>query len=319
MTNERSTNVWEKNNIPALEYCTLPRAAEILTCKISDLIHLAEIGAIEFCIALREFETSLFLPFDWQDPFAWEERFPNLYHSVHKSSLSIFRPKASLSYSTELSEKHITYHYQNESTPGLRQPLVFISGLWSLSVINTEISFFRKLALNQEVSLTALDFMLKEADVPFIRNKNTDNDDVIFVLPPTEHLYPDGGFLDESKLKSIATLTVNDIFITKLQIENIYNGLGKELPNYINGGVVNPIKGIDGSEQYTCNVNYNKVGEFIEMLIKCVPELGDGVINTSANNRYNILKAFLEQKQREGEFTDMRMPSSATIEKYFKI
>ncbi|MCL5501671.1 hypothetical protein M5Y49_23690, partial [Escherichia coli] len=225
----------------------------------------------------------------------------------------------SLSYSTELSEKHITYHYQNESTPGLRQPLVFISGLWSLSVINTEISFFRKLALNQEVSLTALDFMLKEADVPFIRNKNTDNDDVIFVLPPTEHLYPDGGFLDESKLKSIATLTVNDIFITKLQIENIYNGLGKELPNYINGGVVNPIKGIDGSEQYTCNVNYNKVGEFIEMLIKCVPELGDGVINTSANNRYNILKAFLEQKQREGEFTDMRMPSSATIEKYFKI
>lgn len=319
MTNESSTNVWEKNNIPALEYCTLPRAAEILTCKVSDLIHLAEIGAIEFCIALREFEASLLLPFDWRDSSEWEERFPGLHHSVHKSALSRFRPKASLSYSKELSEKHITYHYQNEDSPGLRRPLIFISGLWSFSVTNAEISFFRKLSINQEVSLTALDFLLKEADVPFINNTSTGSDEVIFVSPPTEHLYPDGGFLDESKLKNIATLTINDIFLTKKQIEKISNGLGVELPNYINGGVINPTKGVDDSEQYACNVNQNKVGEFIEMLIRCVPELGDEAINTSVNNRYNILKAFLEQKQREGKFTDMRMPSSATIEKYFKI
>ncbi|HCB0645345.1 TPA: hypothetical protein MYL57_005440 [Klebsiella variicola subsp. variicola] len=319
MANETRPNVWEKNNIPAMEYCTLPRAADILNCKICDLIHFAEIGAIEFCIALRDFEVSLFLPFDWRVSSVWEEKFPNLYPTVHKSPLSRFRPKANLNYPVEPLGENITYCYQYKSSPGLKQPLVFVSGLWSLSIINSQISFFRKLNINKEVSLTALDFMLKEADAPHIKNETPDRDEVIFVSPPTEHLYHNDGGLDKSKLKNIATLGLEDIYLTKMQIEKVYNGFGKEIPNYINGEVIRPERELDEKEISTCNVNQNKVGEFIGMLIRCIPELGDDVMNTSANNRHNILMAFLEQKQRDGKFTDMRMPSSATIEKYFKI
>lgn len=238
MTKNTTTppNIWEKNNIPALEYCTLPRAAEVLNCKIGDLIHFAEIGAIEFCIKLREFEASLLFPFEWRNPGVWEKKFRNSHNYINKSPLSMFRIKASMEFNNDNAEPIKKYAYQNESSPGIRSPLMFISGFWSLSIVNTEIFFFRKLKGNQEISLTALDFSLKEADVPL-----TDNgfeDEVIFVSPPTENLYPDGGSLAEERVVEITRLTTEDIYLTRMQIEKIFNGLGKELPNYINGGVL---------------------------------------------------------------------------------
>ncbi|HHQ6573144.1 TPA: hypothetical protein ACSTLY_000286 [Serratia fonticola] len=37
-------------NIPIPEYCTLERAAKLIDCEVSDLIHFGEIGAITICI-----------------------------------------------------------------------------------------------------------------------------------------------------------------------------------------------------------------------------------------------------------------------------
>ncbi|MCL6335888.1 hypothetical protein EXT66_19130 [Pectobacterium carotovorum subsp. carotovorum] len=240
MANKNHPTVWEINNIPAMEYCTIPRAAEILNCKIADIIHFSEIGAIEFCIMLREFEASLLFPFEWTVPNTWESRFSKLHSFVNKSPLSRFRPKANFNPSTEPSEQKIKYSYQHKNSPGLRKPLLFISGLWSLSIMSNQTAFFGKLKANQKVSLTALDFSLKEADEPFITNEGLSNDELMVVCPPTEHLYPNGGLLDQNKVTSIATLTIEDLYITKTQIEKIYHGIGNELPNYINGKIAQP-------------------------------------------------------------------------------
>lgn len=43
-------SVWEKNDIPPLEYCSLNRATRLLGCEIDDLWHWQNIGAIRFAI-----------------------------------------------------------------------------------------------------------------------------------------------------------------------------------------------------------------------------------------------------------------------------
>ncbi|CAM3452385.1 hypothetical protein KLVA5327_17140 [Klebsiella variicola subsp. variicola] len=90
------------------------------------------------------------------------------------------------------------------------------------------------------------------------------------------------------------------------------------MKSMINGGVTIPPEPGE-QKQIASTVNSNKVGEFIEMLIRCVPELGEDVITANPNKRHEILIKFLEDKQREGKLAGMGMPSSATIEKYFKI
>ncbi|MEB8214404.1 hypothetical protein NGI10_14760 [Raoultella ornithinolytica] len=42
--------IWEKNDIPPLEYCSLARAARLLGCEVDDLWHWQNIGAIRFAV-----------------------------------------------------------------------------------------------------------------------------------------------------------------------------------------------------------------------------------------------------------------------------
>ncbi|EEP9808256.1 hypothetical protein PP836_003910 [Salmonella enterica] len=46
--------VWERNNIPPLEYCSLSRASRLLGCEVEDLWHWQDIGAIRFSVNLGE-------------------------------------------------------------------------------------------------------------------------------------------------------------------------------------------------------------------------------------------------------------------------
>ena len=57
--NQGDASIWETNNLPALEYCDLNRAANLLNCKVADLLHWAEIGAIELCLKFNAFRASI--------------------------------------------------------------------------------------------------------------------------------------------------------------------------------------------------------------------------------------------------------------------
>lgn len=51
-TNVINATIWEKNNIPPLEYCSLSRASRLLGCEVEDLWHWQDIGAIKFAVNL---------------------------------------------------------------------------------------------------------------------------------------------------------------------------------------------------------------------------------------------------------------------------
>lgn len=129
-------NLWEKNNIPALEYCSISRAADILKCSVNDLLHWAEIGAIEICLELNGYNARIALPIieitnkindesvikeiytEWfqcqlYKVFTYDDPIP-----IDYAPLSQIRPKWEFG---EISFKD-------------GEPIIYLHGLWSLCV-----------------------------------------------------------------------------------------------------------------------------------------------------------------------------------------
>lgn len=236
MSKNKEMNVWVRNNIPALEFCSLPRSAELLGCQISDLIHFAQIGAVEFCLKFDRFQVVL----AQTDSDDWEEAFPPdlISHYTHKSPLSVFASMATIHFENDGGYRlDRLYHYQD--TPALKSPFISISGFWALTPILLDNDFFNGLQNNQEITLTALNFDVKEADIPFSSGNFGEDGFAMAATPPTEHLYVDG-LIDTELVKPISTITANDVYLTRKQIEKVANGVGCELPNHINGGVLVP-------------------------------------------------------------------------------
>jgi hypothetical protein len=280
MNKKIDKSVWEANNIPALEYCKLSRAAELLNCKIEDIIHFSEIGVIELSIKLRGFEVCLNSPFEWREQAEWEEGFgPSLFPYSHNSPLSLFLPKAEIF----RPEKKRKYFYHNEANTALRSPLLYLYGLWSLVIMPTKTPFFSHLSYGHEVSLTALELSLKECDIPFTEMMD---DNIIFVSPPTEHLYRND-FLDATLNHPVVSLTVDDIYLTRKQIEKIYNGMGETLPNYINNGVVIPNKNEANEPPSAPRLTVHQFS-FIYALLKIL-DFSEQQIRTSSPDEINEL------------------------------
>ncbi|MFS8062201.1 hypothetical protein UEF14_24100 [Klebsiella michiganensis] len=300
-------SIWHKNGIPALEYCTLPRASELLDCKMCDLLHLSSVGAIRLGILLNEFEASVWIG-DAIDikPEIFVSHAGDIVGGKIDSLgrfTSNVHPLSRVRFETQYDNEFSTYNFVRDEKAEIRHNLWLanLTGLWyfqshyewETSMINRGAADVTKLGLvfypaDTQLSQTSIKAYLRGEKIPY-----------------------------EIRYDVITELTPNDIYISRKQLEVIYDSIGKELPNYINYGVERPL----GSEARSMGIeiNSNKMGEFLEMLIRSIPELGDEVMQASANKRYSILNAFLESKQAQGKFLDMKLPASATIEKYFKI
>ncbi len=53
LMNITERNIWKLNNLPPMEYCSLPRAQKLLNCEIEDILHWHDIGAINLCLKLN--------------------------------------------------------------------------------------------------------------------------------------------------------------------------------------------------------------------------------------------------------------------------
>ncbi|CDH07046.1 hypothetical protein XBO1_2520017 [Xenorhabdus bovienii str. oregonense] len=224
-------NVWKANGLPEMEYCSLRRAAELLKCKVHDLLHFAEIRAIELCIKTQGFESALYSPMHYREKSEWENFcggslsvLLGLNPPIRGGGVSRFSPKFTHSIDFLNGKTTDSYFYEYADSPALRRPLVFLFGLWVIAGL-TEWSIFSELPIKGEISLSALDFTLKEADYEF----NPEKDDVFFVSPLTEHLYENNGLL-KKRVTPIVTLTIDDLYITKIQINKIYSNIGGEVP-----------------------------------------------------------------------------------------
>ncbi|MDH0384376.1 hypothetical protein [Citrobacter freundii] len=301
--------------IPPMEYFKLDRAASILQCDTDDLLHYGVIGAIPLCIMMRGFSSTLAFigGKDIQDPI-------DFYHEHKGNSSFLFRENNYISeFNSTLTEYDV---YKTDGGFILFRGLAH--GLWCLGhgeiesllyskrarVIDTTI--FRPFGWDTFREKTGLschiisDRYFNQSWLPTLNRQSAESI---------------GFQLSESRKPAInETLTTSDLFIARGTILELKGAIdrGEPMKSMINGGVTIPPEPGE-QKQIASTVNSNKVGEFIEMLIRCVPELGEDVITANPNKRHEILIKFLEDKQGEGKFTGMVMPSSATIEKYFKI
>lgn len=65
MSESNEQNIWADKKMPALEFCKLYRAAELLEVKEEDILHWASLGAIELCLLFQEQEAYI-SPKGWQ-------------------------------------------------------------------------------------------------------------------------------------------------------------------------------------------------------------------------------------------------------------
>ena len=301
--------------IPPMEYFTLDRAASILQCDTDDLLHYGVIGAIPLCVMMRYFCSALVFVGgkDIQDPIEF-------YHEHKVNSSFLFRESNYVSHFNSTLTEHDAY----KTDSGLILFRGLANGLWCLGHSEIESLLYSK-------KVKVIDTTIFR---PFgwdaFREKTGLSCQIIsdryfnqsWLPTLNRQLAESIGFqLSESRKPALnETLTISDLFIARDTILKLKGAIdrGEPMKSMINGGVTIPPEPGE-QKQIASTVNSNKVGEFIEMLIRCVPELGEDVITANPNKRHEILIKFLEDKQREGKLTGMVMPSSATIEKYFKI
>lgn len=301
--------------IPPMEYFTLDRAASILQCDIDDLLHYGVIGAIPLCVMMRGFPSALIFMGgkDIQDPIEF-------YHEHKGNSSFLFRENNYISeFNSTLTEYDV---YKTDGGFILFRGLAH--GLWCLGHGEIESLLYSKRARVIDATIFRPfgwdTFREKTGLSCHIISDRYFNQSWLPTL--NRQLAESAGFqLRESRKPAInEILTTSDLFIARDTILKLKGAIdtGEPMKSMINGGVTIPPEPGE-QKQIASTVNINKVGEFIEMLIRCVPELGEDVITANPNKRHEILIKFLEDKQREGKLASMVMPSSATIEKYFKI
>ncbi|MEE6418153.1 hypothetical protein V3H55_12865 [Klebsiella quasipneumoniae] len=301
--------------IPPMEYFTLDRAASILQCDIDDLLHYGVIGAIPLCVMMRGFPSALIFVGgkDIQDPI-------DFYHE-HKGNFSfLFRENNYISEFNSLLTEHDAY----KTDGGFILFRGLAHGLWCLGHGEIESLLYSKRARVIDATIFRPfgwdTFREKTGLSCHIISDRYFNQSWLPTL--NRQLAESAGFqLRESRKPAInEILTTSDLFIARDTILKLKGAIdtGEPMKSMINGGVTIPPEPGE-QKQIASTVNSNKVGEFLEMLIRCVPDLGDDVMKATANKRHSILSAFLEKQQKEGKFNNMKMPSSATIEKYFKI
>ncbi len=301
--------------IPPMEYFTLDRAASILQCDTDDLLHYGVIGAIPLCVMMRYFCSALVFVGgkDIQDPIEFYNE-----HKVNSSFL--FRDSNYVSHFNSFLTEHDVY----KTDGGFILFRGLAHGLWCLGHGEIESLLYSKRARVIDATIFRPfgwdTFREKTGLSCHIISDRYFNQSWLPTL--NRQLAESVGFqLSESRKPAInEILTTSDLFIARDTILKLKDAIdtGEPMKSMINGGVTIPPEPGE-QKQIASTVNSNKVGEFIEMLIRCVPELGEDVITANPNKRHEILIKFLEDKQREGKLAGMVMPSSATIEKYFKI
>ena len=301
--------------IPPMEYFTLDRAASILQCDIDDLLHYGVIGAIPLCVMMRGFPSALIFMGgkDIQDPIEF-------YHEHKGNSSFLFREGNYISHFNSLLTEYDVYRTDS----GLILFNGMAHGLWCVGYSEIEsLLYYGEAKLTDATPFRPFgcDIFLEKTGVSchIVSKKYFD----LNWLPLLNRKLAKKIKFNSSinrKPETEITITSSDIFIARDTILKLKDAIdtGEPMKSMINGGVTIPPEPGE-QKQIASTVNSNKVGEFLEMLIRCVPDLGDDVMKATANKRHSILSAFLEKQQKEGKFNNMKMPSSATIEKYFKI
>ncbi|UAN30805.1 hypothetical protein [Enterobacter sp. JBIWA005] len=287
-------------------YYRIEEAANYIGCSVDYIVHLAAIGTIEACLMMDGFESTLIvygIPAGEDESFFDDLQSPRCFGSIcaEKTSTSYFLPSV-----TSMRAVSVGYIMKGRAFGLWAIPLEGMEkierhGTAQADCFNSDC--WRELKADKGISLCLHPASLYYETVEEAHNA----------------LHEENG----RKALSIPkpTFTVQDIYISHCTLKKIEVLKDKkEPPESIYSGLPLGIQPeTDEQDKNTPVVNNNKMGDFIEMLIRCVPELGDDVMDASPNRRHEILRSFLDAQKNKGKFKDMTMPSSPTIEKYFRI
>ncbi|EAP4737105.1 hypothetical protein H1I13_004420, partial [Salmonella enterica] len=216
-------NIWLEKNIPALEYCRLPRATELLGCNISDLLHWAEIEAIELCLKIDWMPVSIdFDRAEDHNASIWfNEQLNNgsdcIIPIVKFSEVSIFHPSIIMA---DPKNSELTYHLssgdigynilknKDNSICG------YAEGLWNFFIHGINDEFYLALLSNGYITIDFFDLGINATD--------TDKELDIYLRPCSfdeHHFFEDteepNDWINKNILPKTITITTNDIFITR--------------------------------------------------------------------------------------------------------
>ncbi len=253
MNEAMKKNIWADKNIPAIEYCKLERSAELLGCHINDLLHWAEINAIQLCLKI-DWMPAVIETYNTNDSYlTWLNKQLSrkglLQPSISFSKSSNFTPSvimadpntsdliytlgnATLAYDIQRSDEGLIYGHAE--------------GLWCFFVRNMNYNIYEKLANHHSVTFEFLDLAIHASDreeEPDFHLSASDIKELDFFGGENEDL-----FIEEN-LPDIITLTKNDLYISRKQIEYIYTNKGRVMDSIVTGDKTRPIKDLNKIEE----------------------------------------------------------------------
>ncbi|HHY3047087.1 hypothetical protein [Klebsiella michiganensis] len=284
--------------LPERKYYTLQKAGIELGCEVDDLIHYAAIGLLQLCV---KFPENGFCCFILNEETGEEEE-------VSSPGLNI------------LSE----YDFECESN--VATAFDYVQGVYLSDYIRVVESFNKKTDRKVDHKLEGF-LALKQRDVYENEIELLISEDAVisvfeFEVPRSKVFEKTEGYIlmgFEVRDYESVDLKLTDLLITKDEIELLKSGGKKLETNTGINGIYNYEESFNQEEIIEHKVNANKIGDFISVLIRSVPELGDKVMRTSVHDRHKRIVDFFDKKHAKGEFIDVAPPSSATLEKYFKI
>lgn len=259
--------VWHDKNIPQLEFCKLDRACEILDCKISDLLHWSDIGAIQLCLLFENFQAAIYRA-SWGDLYSREEVYSKIKEEVLGNSIP-FHGDISSNHPLSSALINVNFNLDNgdvsPSDPGVNVdwnekcdyfnaniPLGVISGLWLIP--RGHQNWEQQLLSNRHAKIRSLGTVFLPADCD--------------ELVPEFKAYPRGQLLPISwDTYELFQFTIDDIYITKKQIEILFDHKGKDIPNFINGMRSRPKEGTEKQEAYQSRVTTRQSTMIVALLL----------------------------------------------------
>ncbi|MEY0056686.1 hypothetical protein AB7W56_17615 [Providencia rettgeri] len=216
ISSAKKDNVWSINGIPEMEYCSLSRASELLKCNVSDLLHFAEVRKIQLCIFPYGYKVTMMLPMAFMEINEWEL----FCKDIARKSLLGNPTVRDGSYSELEPMRNVDEKYDIEDEKNSYKRGAYLMGVWGINGVYRNI--FHELQLYGKIQLKLSEVVFSEID--YIGEPGEFN---YFAASSYEKKFPIDSENENENEES--TLTTDDLFITKKQINKIYEGIGHEL------------------------------------------------------------------------------------------
>lgn len=227
-------SIWKANGIAELKYCKIERAAELLNCQIEDILHWAHTKKIQLCIRVYDLPCKLLFPSialsETCDVLSFlvsliKAEKPNeiieSYFPLYDNSLISIYPAVVFDFHCDSDIKKVDDILETQGGYPFR-----VDGLW---VVDSSYFGYEYLIDSPPVIGSSLseDYIMMAKALDALNISAPPSAKEIFLNTSFSLYSPDGDDWGDFKamvgiLERPIPLTINNLFLTKKQIEKIY-------------------------------------------------------------------------------------------------